>query len=114
MNDLFEQLVEDYFEAEAELLPDGALDKISAGETIEIVTVKGANQLDIKTIVDLLIAVVGLIAAVLPLLPKKSKADVRDKTKIIIKEKYSAISVALSEDELNNFIDDVLQQDVRE
>lgn len=109
MNDLFDQLVEDYFEADAELLPDGAIEKIRTGEAIEIVTVKGASQLDIKTIVDLLTAVVGLIAAVSPLLPKKSKTNVREQTKKVIREKYSAISAALSEDDLNSFIDDVVQ-----
>jgi len=109
MKDLFDRLVEDYFEADAEFLPDGALEKIRVGEPIEIVTVTGANQLDIATIVELLAAVAGLITAVLPLLPKKRKADNREKTKEIIKDKYSLISAALSDDELESFIDDVVR-----
>ena len=109
MSDLFDRLVEDYFEADAELLPDGALEKIKAGQTIEIVTVKGANQLDIATTVELLTAVFSLIAAIMPLLPKKSDADIRQQAKEIIKKKYSSIGTALSDDELESFVNDIVQ-----
>lgn len=109
MSDLFDHLVEEYFEADAELLPDGALEKIKAGGTINILSVPSANQLDIKSIVDLLTAVVGLIAAIAPLFPKKGQNEAFEQVKAIIEDRYSEISAALPGDELDRFIEDVVR-----
>jgi hypothetical protein len=108
MSDLFDTLIENYFEPQVELLPDGTLPLIKAGKTIDIVTVKGANQLDITTSVELLVAVLTLVTTLLPLLPKKSKAEKREETRKIITRDYPVVARSLEEDELDTFIDDLI------
>lgn len=105
---LTQKIAQTYFPDTYELLPDGAFESLAKGESVDIVTVDGANQMDIGSalgIGKLLFDVVKFVYQYSR--DKTSDMKTANEIKHKLRNKYSELFQDFSENEMNDFIKDI-------